>query len=230
MKKFYQDIIKQGVNDAVAGSGIYNWPLDDDEVFKEAVDYCTGYAFGRLDRAGETDVPVSEIREFVADYLDTEGRHQIKYLEGDATKPVGDGMKIIAHCCNNIGGWGSGFVLALNKRWTKPKERFLQMPHMLGLIDIFPVGEDQIWVANIVGQHGVRGPGNRQPIEYEAIECGLKQVGEFAKFKGASVHMPRIGCGLAGGSWAVMEEIIKRSIPRGVKIYVYDFQGGTFNP
>lgn len=28
----------------------------------------------------------------------------IIYLNGDATEPVGDGFKIIAHVCNNKGG------------------------------------------------------------------------------------------------------------------------------
>jgi len=40
-----------------------------------------------------------------------------RYLIGDATKPVGLGTKIIAHICNDKGGWGRGFVLALSDRW-----------------------------------------------------------------------------------------------------------------
>lgn len=28
----------------------------------------------------------------------------IIYLKGDATEPTGDGLKIIAHVCNNKGG------------------------------------------------------------------------------------------------------------------------------
>jgi len=45
----------------------------------------------------------------------------LKYIEGDATKPVGSGMKIIPHICNTDGQWGSGFVVALTKRWAKSK-------------------------------------------------------------------------------------------------------------
>ncbi len=38
----------------------------------------------------------------------------------------------------------------------------------------------------------------------------------------ATVGMPRIGCGLAGGDWAVVEKILNRIFgPR--LIYVYDF-------
>lgn len=38
------------------------------------------------------------------------------YLKGDATCPQAKGVKIICHVCNDIGGWGKGFVLALSKR------------------------------------------------------------------------------------------------------------------
>jgi hypothetical protein len=34
----------------------------------------------------------------------------INFIVGDATTPIGDGLKIIVHVCNDIGGWGRGFV------------------------------------------------------------------------------------------------------------------------
>jgi O-acetyl-ADP-ribose deacetylase (regulator of RNase III) len=41
----------------------------------------------------------------------------------------------------------------------------------------------------------------------------------------ASVHMPRIGCGLAGGTWDKIEPIINNSlIKSGVEVFVYDFE------
>lgn len=55
----------------------------------------------------------------------------IKYIIGDATEPQGEGNKIIVHCCNNIGGWGAGFVLSLSKKWLEPgsKERVVPPHH-----------------------------------------------------------------------------------------------------
>jgi O-acetyl-ADP-ribose deacetylase (regulator of RNase III) len=39
----------------------------------------------------------------------------------------------------------------------------------------------------------------------------------------ASVHMPRIGCGLAGGDWSRVEPLIlRRLVERGVAVTVYD--------
>ncbi|WP_422664384.1 hypothetical protein [Streptomyces mirabilis] len=38
---------------------------------------------------------------------------EIMYVRGDAATPSAKGVKLIAHVCNDIGGWGKGFVLAL---------------------------------------------------------------------------------------------------------------------
>jgi len=49
-------------------------------------------------------------------------------------------------------------------------------------------------------------------------------LAEIANQIGASVHMPRIGCGLAGGDWNVVESIINRTLTlRDVDVTVYDF-------
>jgi len=39
----------------------------------------------------------------------------------------------------------------------------------------------------------------------------------------ATVHMPRIGCGLAGGEWSKVEEIINE-VMADVQVFVYDFE------
>ncbi len=49
---------------------------------------------------------------------------EIKYIKGDATSPQAKGTKIIAHICNDLGGWGKGFVLAISKRWKEPESSY----------------------------------------------------------------------------------------------------------
>ena len=46
----------------------------------------------------------------------------IVYVTGDATRPVGTGNKVLVHVCNDVGGWGRGFVMALSARWSAPEE------------------------------------------------------------------------------------------------------------
>lgn len=49
---------------------------------------------------------------------------EINYLKGDATSPQARGIKIIAHICNDLGGWGKGFVMAISKRWAEPEKAY----------------------------------------------------------------------------------------------------------
>ena len=155
---------------------------------------------------------------------------EINYTTGDATSPKGDGTKIIVHICNDIGKWGKGFVLAISKKWKEPekfyKESFSKEPKpKLGEVQFVAVS-DGIYVANIIGQHGIaRKNSNTKPIRYDAVEEGLHKVAEKAKQLNASVHMPRIGCGLAGGTWVKIEEIISQTlIIVGVSTTVYDYK------
>ena len=153
----------------------------------------------------------------------------IEYVEGDATSPSAPGPKIIVHVCNDIGKWGKGFVLAISKRWKAPeqayKAAFASNPGLaLGDVQFIPVS-DAIVVANLVGQHGVATRASKTPpVRYEAIENGLRKVRERARADGASVHMPRIGCGLAGGDWSKVESIVKATlVDAGIVVTVYDF-------
>ena len=52
--------------------------------------------------------------------------------------------------------------------------------------------------------------GKTPPVRYEAIEKCLATVDDKAKELSASIHMPRIGCGLAGGNWDAIEPLIER--------------------
>jgi len=153
----------------------------------------------------------------------------IDYVMGDATSPVGDGPKIVVHVCNDVGGWGKGFVLAISRRWQAPERAYREwhetdgdLPLRLGQIQFVEV-EPCLWIANLIGQHGVEPINGVPPVRYEAIETGLQVVARFARERGASVHMPRIGCGLAGGDWDAIETIVERSFgSAGVNVTVYD--------
>ena len=155
----------------------------------------------------------------------------ISYLKGDATQPVGEGPRIIVHCCNDAGGWGSGFVVAVSRRWSQPEIAYRMWheighddgaPFVLGAAQLVDVG-DGIHVVNVIGQHNYGGPtGEDYPyVRYAALEAGFRQVSEWARAMKASVHMPRLGCGLAGGKWDEVAKIIERTIG-DLDVFVYD--------
>jgi O-acetyl-ADP-ribose deacetylase (regulator of RNase III) len=153
----------------------------------------------------------------------------INYIKGDATNPTINDSKIIVHICNDIGGWGKGFVMAISKRWKLPEQRYREwfktMDNFnLGQVQFVQV-EEELWVANLIGQHKINKDENdNAPIRYEAILLGLEKVGQFAIDNKATVHMPRIGCGLAGGTWDKIEPLINSSFTKkSIQVTVYDF-------
>jgi O-acetyl-ADP-ribose deacetylase (regulator of RNase III) len=163
----------------------------------------------------------------------------INYVVGDATNPVSTGRQIIVHCCNDAGFWNAGFVVALSARYYQPERDYrrwsiqndlhvagtgqpTQIPFALGQVQFVKV-RPGLCVANLIGQHGIRSRSNPRPIRYDAIRHGLIRVRQLALAHEASVHMPRLGAGLAGGNWNVIEGIIKDELCAfGVNVTVYD--------
>lgn len=155
----------------------------------------------------------------------------ILYVTGDATVPTGVGAKVIVHVCNDVGGWGRGFVVAVSKRWREPEARYREWfrdggppPFELGQVQFVQV-ESELWVANMIGQHDTRPEGGRPPVRYEAIRTGLASVRDFARTRSATVHMPRIGAGLAGGRWDEIAAIVMAElVEQGLTVTVYDLE------
>jgi O-acetyl-ADP-ribose deacetylase (regulator of RNase III) len=173
----------------------------------------------------------------------------IQYVEGDATSPQGEGVKIIAHVCNDLGGWGRGFVLSLSAKWKLPEETYRRLAKdglHLGDVQFIPVEQNEqgvttVIVANMIAQKGY-GKNNKRlhksdeensdiPLQYGALERCLAKVAELAKLVNGSAHMPRIGCNLGGGSWSEVEEHINGTLTdEGISVTVYTRPGDTFNP
>ena len=157
-------------------------------------------------------------------------RMPLNYVEGDATCPMGDGPKILVHVCNDVGRWGKGFVLGLSRRWKSPEQAFkaafaAEANSMLGDVQFVQVADD-LTVANLIGQRSIAGRHTKTPpVRYDAIRDGLDKVAVRACALGASVHMPRIGCGLAGGEWARVEPLIVETLcAADIVVTVYDFE------
>ena len=163
----------------------------------------------------------------------------LNYVVGDATQPIGGGPKFIIHCCNDVGLWGAGFVLALSRRWPGPEECYYLWNDMDK--ETFKLGEiqdvnvefgDGVWVINMIGQHGVGVINSISPIRYSAIRECLKKVADLAfdpvfrgEFRSCSIHAPRFGAGLAGGDWDIIEVIINEElVEKGLSVTVYDFE------
>ena len=154
---------------------------------------------------------------------------KINYIKGDATQPVGEGNRLIVHICNNIGGWGKGFVTAISRRWQEPEKQYRAWAKSdenfeLGEVQFVRV-ERNIAVANMIAQEGIYKKNGIPPIRYEALRSALGKVADFCKANNFVVHMPRIGAGLAGGDWGIIEQIIQETLSQeGINVTVYDFE------
>lgn len=171
---------------------------------------------------------------------------KIKYVTGDLFEKLPHESsvskhKIIAHVCNDVGAWGSGFVVPLGRKWPVAKEKYLEWAGYTSDPDVHPdklikLGKNQIicveehanmgsiYVANMVAQHGVVSPRNTRPINYAALGSIMFDIPkQFTYFE---IHCPCFGAGLACGDWDVIEILIHDAwIRQGVPVTVYQLEG-----
>lgn len=172
------------------------------------------------DRAGRANARIRVICH--------DGGMAVTYLIGDATAPDGRVPGVIAHVCNDSGGWGKGFVLALSRRWPEPEAAYRRWARSgqefgLGMVQLVKV-DDHLHVANMVAQHGYVSPANPVAVRYDALaQCLSKLAGRIGE--GTIIHMPRIGCGLAGGNWDQIEPLLQEHLAMaGFDVRVYDLR------
>lgn len=151
----------------------------------------------------------------------------IRYLKGDALDPRGDGARIIVHVVNDRSKtWGGGFAKQAALRYPQAQIDFRTWAtesehHQLGRTHFYG-DERHLTLASMVAQRGF-GKSSEPRISYPALETCLRTVQERATNTNATVHMPRIGCGQAGGSWDAVSELVDNTLVRnGVTVTVYD--------
>lgn len=137
----------------------------------------------------------------------------IIYKKGDLLEAPED---IIAHGCNAVGGFGSGVAGQIAKKYPEAKYSYKNEHEygslQLGYIDVVTIRENlkvQKRIINCVTQQEYL-PRGICHANYDAInECMLK-VKRYAKAMGnLSIAIPKIGCGLAGGDWQIVEKILE---------------------
>lgn len=154
--------------------------------------------------------------------------HAVTELLGDARAPRGEGPHLIVHLVNDkTANWGGAFARALKERWPQAQEEFKEWARenlSLGRVHLAQV-ESDISVATIVAQKGY-GASVRPRIRYAALRQALAETSEIAQARGATVHMPRIGAGQAGGDWTIIKEMIDEELARrSVDVIVYTLPG-----
>ena len=145
---------------------------------------------------------------------------------------------VIVHSVNCIGAVG-GLAGAIARKWPKNAEQYRahvknqKLPIML-LGSVFEVNvAHNVIVANLFGQNNV-GTRERQ-TEYSALIAGFKKIANtcfggndrcevdygnpfgsiYEKIDLTDIYIPyKIGCGLGGADWNIVEEIINKTFEK----------------
>ena len=157
---------------------------------------------------------------------DSEEQNQINYLRGDATEPRSAPALIVQVVNDATPNWGgSGFALAVRRKWSHVQGSFRQFSEgkrlKLGVVHM-SAAEPGVWVASVIAQKGY-GDSENPRIRYSALQMGLASVADEAAKLGATLHMPRIGCGEGRGDWGLISDLIRAEcVARGLSVFVYD--------
>jgi O-acetyl-ADP-ribose deacetylase (regulator of RNase III) len=155
----------------------------------------------------------------------------IDYLFGDVIDPPYEGTRIVAFVTNDVTpNWGGGVArqIAVRKPHVQVAFRKAANEHAETLAlgkAIFIRANDTLYYAALIAQHGL-GTKDSPRIHYGALEHALKRLARRAADIGASVHMPRIGTGTAGGSWDVIGEMVEKHVAPLADVRVYDLSAG----
>lgn len=149
----------------------------------------------------------------------------LKYITGDLFSHDFEKTKnyFVVHIVNDKYAMGSGFVVPLMKRWPIVPQRYHQEPNLfLGDVGYIKV-EDNVFVGNMVGQHGTISPNNPKPIKYSALIKCMENVARHAEFIDAEIVAPKFGSLRSAGNWELIEELINEIWGNiSVTIYQYD--------
>lgn len=160
------------------------------------------------------------------------------YIKDHISNQTSGSNIIVPHVCNNIGSFGGGFTGAINNHYPIVKDSyellgkpFLQKnPGYVQFVkcDTNPKTKYSILFANMIAQNGIIGQKNRRPLNYESLVQSMINIKRyihqnFDADNPVQIHCPKFGCGLAGGNWNFIRDLIKDIWPN-YSIIVYEYQ------
>ena len=150
----------------------------------------------------------------------------IEYIKGDL---FNEPHKIIAHGVNCQGVMRSGVAKIIREKWPEVYENYrdfcqLREPYRyLGHVRM-AVGKDDTMVFNCFTQLEY-GKNGKRYISYDAVDDCMKSLNFCVESRewnnGNIISMPKIGAGLGGGHWPVIEAIINHRL-KDHKVKVYE--------
>lgn len=158
-------------------------------------------------------------------------RHVKNYIHSDH-----NGCSIIVpHVCNNVNAFGAGFAGGISKYYPIVKENYhlLGSKNILGYVQFVEVEKNPTYghkliFANMIAQDGTISRNNQRPLHYGALAKTMYRVSEYLCMNfnddhQVQIHCPKFGCGLAGGNWNFIQELIA-DIWEDYRVIIYDIK------
>lgn len=151
----------------------------------------------------------------------------LKYKKGDLIKAAINGeVNVIAHQCNCFCNMGKGIAPQIKKNfpeaWKADMKTTKGDQRKLGLVTHATNNsyKKPIVIYNLYGQYDykkVAFKGGRN-TEYNALRSSLKlmalnlELEEILYRNDVKIGLPKIGAGLGGGDWSIIEKIIEEEL------------------
>jgi O-acetyl-ADP-ribose deacetylase (regulator of RNase III) len=122
---------------------------------------------------------------------------------------------VICHQVNCKRVMGSGLALQIRNKWDFVYDAYMNKDDWsLGNCQIVAVSKD-LYVANLAGQNGYGKTGCHTDIR--GLGAALLQANLFALKNKIPIYIPyMIGCGLGGGDWDEVLEMIEKISPDAI--------------
>lgn len=123
-----------------------------------------------------------------------------------------------AHGCNAQGKFASGVAGILRKSYPYSYKTYIDhytnQGLMLGDVIFSEEENDQPIIANCITQQNYGYDGKRY-VDYQAIDTCMETLMLFSKKRAISaLTMSKIGAGLGGGDWNLIEQIISTNVEK----------------
>lgn len=158
----------------------------------------------------------------------------IKYIKGNAVDALLDNeIDYLLHQVNAVGAFRSGIAGEIRERIPDAYECYMKMysewNKPIGHIPLGTFNISPSHVINLVGQKYYGRDGKRY-TSYGALASGFSYLETYfmnvlkLNPEEITLGLPKIGCGLGGADWDIVEELIQYQLtPHFKKVIVYEY-------
>ena len=151
----------------------------------------------------------------------------LKYKKGDLIEAAKSGeVNTIAHQCNCFNNMGAGIAPQIKKAfpeaWLADNATEKGDKGKFGRLSYAVSGN--VLIFNLYGQYGWwRQKDGSINTDYGMLRKSLEQMSRmlYSKRDKAKIGLPRIGCGLGGGDWGIVSQIIEEELS-DFDVTIYD--------